>query len=177
MGTSHLKSPAITALDAAPPLVPLTEGIYGMARLKEVDGYVTAVAADAALSTYQLCRVPTNAVLKSLVFGSDAQGAGQVQLGLYYSDSTVDGTPAAVQGTVVSGQVACFHAGINMAAAVASFEVLGPVFKGAQMQKRLWDAAGLSADPGGYFDIVATVNTTAVTTGTGEIRLRATVAE
>jgi hypothetical protein len=32
----------------------------------------------------------------------------------------------------------------------------------------LWQALGLTADPGGNIDIVATVVTTAVTTGTGK---------
>ena len=36
----------------------------------------------------------------------------------------------------------------------------------------LWQAAGLSADPGGLFDVVATVVTTDVTTGTGKLGVR-----
>ena len=37
----------------------------------------------------------------------------------------------------------------------------------------LWEALGLASDPGGWFDIVATVVTTAVTTGTGIMTLEA----
>jgi len=38
--------------------------------------------------------------------------------------------------------------------------------------KQLWDALGLTSDPGGYFDIVAVVHTTDVTTGTGKMQIR-----
>jgi hypothetical protein len=40
-----------------------------------------------------------------------------------------------------------------------------------QAHKHLWDALGLTSDPGGFFDIVAVVHTTAITTGTGKIYL------
>jgi hypothetical protein len=36
-------------------------------------------------------------------------------------------------------------------------------------QKQLWDALGLTSDPGGFIDVVAVVHTTDVTTGTGNI--------
>lgn len=89
MGTSHLKSAAITNLDATPPVaVQAGNGATGYA--KKVQGFVTAVAADAAGSTYQLVRLPTNARDIRVIFESEAQGAGKVQLSVYYSDSTVD---------------------------------------------------------------------------------------
>lgn len=173
MGTSALKSTPITNLDATPVVKP-TAGEGGPGEVRAVTGYVTAVASDAAGSTYQLVRVPSNAKMTSLIFSSEAQTAGKVQLGLYYSTSTVDGTQSSKQGTVID--VKFFSDDIDCASAVLPGEKLfntGGTNTLDKWGKRLWDAAGLTSDPGGYFDIVATVHTTAITTGTGKIGVMA----
>ena len=87
--TSHLKATALTNLDAQPILEP-NPGVGGPGVLRHVDGFVTALAADATTTTYQLCRVPSTAVVKRIQFGSQAQGAGAVELGWYYSTSPHD---------------------------------------------------------------------------------------
>jgi hypothetical protein len=177
MGTSHLKSTPITNLDATP-AVANSAGLGGPARLHSLSGFVTAVAADAAGSTYQLVRVPSTAVIKQVLFESEAQGAGKVQLSVYYSDSTVDGTAPANQGLVVPTTGAGFFSDdIDCTSVVAqqdktSSGTSGTGANGYTLDKRnkhLWDALGLTSDPGGFFDIVAVVHTTAVTTGTGRL--------
>jgi hypothetical protein len=175
MGTSHLKSTAITNLDTIPPLTPTT-GEGGPGYLREVSGFTTAVAADAAGSTYQFVRIPTNAKVKHVVFTSEAQGAGKVQLGVYYSDSTVDGTAVANQGLVVPTTGVNFFANdIDCTSAVNSVDEVfqNMATAGANnlslYNQPLWQALGLTSDPGGFFDIVGTVHTTAVTTGTGRL--------
>lgn len=183
MGTSHLKSPAITNLDATP-VVPQSTGEGSPGYLREVSGFVTAVAADAAGSTYQLVRVPTNAKVKALNLWNEAQGAGKVQIGLYYSDSTVDGTPPANQGLVVpTNGVDFFASDVDLTSDVNGVDEL---FQNKATSGRnnlslintpLWSAVGLTSDPGGYFDIVATVHTTAITTGTGRIGVTAKYVE
>lgn len=179
MGTSHLKSAAITNLDATPP-VAVQSGNGAPGGVVRSFGYVTAVAADAAGSTYQLVRVPTNARNLRLIFESEAQGAGKVQLSVYYSDSTVDGTQVSLQGLVVPTTGAGFFSDdIDLTSAVAATDktssgTSGTGANGYTLDKRnkeLWDALGLTSDPGGYFDIVAVVHTTAITTGTGKIGL------
>lgn len=169
MGTSALKSGPITNLDATP-VVPNTAGEGASNYSRSIYGFVTAVAADAAGSTYQLVRVPSNAKAQSLQFESQAQGAGAVQLGLYYSTSKVDGTSPSLQGTVIDAKF--FADQFSIAAAVLPGEKI--FFTGGsntpdKRNQPLWQAAGLTSDPGGYFDVVATVNTTAITTGTGKI--------
>lgn len=170
MAVEHLKSASITNLDAAP-VVSNTAGKGAPGRINHVGDYATVSAAASVLSTYQLARFPSNAKIKSVIFESEAQGAGKVQLGLYYSDSTNDGTPAANQGTVVSGAVAFFASDIDCSAAVnrAGYTNNGGSYTLDKRNKAIWDAAGLSVDPGGFFDLVATVHTTAITTGTGKI--------
>jgi hypothetical protein len=93
-----------------------------------------------------------------------------VQLGVYYSDSTIDGTAPANQGAVIDAKF--FSDDIDCTAAVLPGEKV--FFTGGsntpdKRNQPLWQAAGLTSDPGGFFDIVATVHTTAVTTGTGKL--------
>lgn len=177
MATSHLKSTAITNLDASP-IVANTAGEGAAGRLHSISGFVTALAADAAGTTYQLVRVRSNVVVKQVLFESEAQGAGKVQLSVYYSDSTTDGTQVANQGIVVPTSGAGFFSDdIDCTSAVAqgdktSSGTSGTGANGYTLDKRnkhLWDALGLTTDPGGFFDIVAVVHTTAITTGTGRL--------
>lgn len=171
MGTSALKSASITNLDAIP-VVPNTTGEGSPGYLREVSGFVTPVAADAAGSTYRFVRIPTNAKVKHLFLHSGAQGAGAIQIGVYYSDSTVDGTAAANQGLVVpTTGVNFFAQDVSLAAAIPSTDEVmqNLATAGANnptlLNTQLWSALGLLSDPGGYFDIVGTVHTTAITTG------------
>lgn len=169
MTTEALKSTSITNLDATPSVANTAgEGAPGMVR--SVSDTVTVSTTMAALSTYQLVRLPSNAKVKSLIFESQAQGAGKFQLGLYYSTSTIDGTAAANQGAAID--VKFFSDDIDCASAVLPSERVfftGGTNTPDKRNQPLWQAAGLSSDPGGKFDIVATVHTTAVTTGTGKI--------
>lgn len=175
---SHLKATALTNLDASPILEP-NPGAGGPGLLRHVDGFVTAVAADSVATTYQLCRVPSTAIVKRISFASQAQGAGAVELGWYYSTSLKDGTAASNQNSNGNPKAisAAFVAGEF---SIASAVYLQGVTDGGALtstgdtaynlyQEPLWQMLALASDPGGFFDFVATVNTTAITTGTGVI--------
>lgn len=175
MGTSALKSTAITNFDAG---TAVTGGLGAPSRIHCVNAFVTAVASDAAGSTYRLVRLPSTACVKQVLFASEAQGAGKVQLSVYYSDSTTDGTGVAVQGIVVPTSGAGFFSDdIDCASAVAQADYTSSGTSGTgangytidKRNKHLWDALGLTSDPGGFLDIVAVVHTTAMTTGTGRL--------
>ena len=168
--TSHLKSAAITNLDATP-YVEVTAGEGAKAYLNEIDGYAAPLAADAAGSTYQLVRVRSNVKVKKLSFESQAQGAGKVDIGVYYSTSTIDGTALANQGTAIS--TTFFSGDIDCSDAVNPTELATEAngYTAVMRNQPLWEALGLASDPGGCFDIVATVHTTAMTTGTGRLNV------
>ena len=172
MAVDHVKSTAITNLDATP-VVPNTAGEGGPAPLKFIDGYATAVASSSVGATYQLCRVPSNAKIKSIVFESEAQTAGKFDLGVFYATDGLGQKPTALL-VAAAISAALFAAAIDCASAVAPTEKVGST-AGYSLDKRtqpLWQAAGLASDPGGNFDIVASVITTAVTTGTGKFGIR-----
>ncbi len=171
MATENLKSTAITNLDASP-VVLGTAGKGASGILRSVNGYVTVSASMAAGSTYKLVRLPTTAKVKQVLFESEAQGAGAFNLSVYYSDSTTDGTAVANQGVIVPTTGDQFFASdIDCASAVVQGDKTneGGNYTLASRNKELWDALGLTSDPGGFFDIVAVVHTTAVTTGTGKL--------
>lgn len=165
--TSHLKSAPITNLDAIP-AVQNTAGIGAPGELRQVDGFASSVSGDLAGSTYQLVRIPSNAKVKTVIWESAAMGAGKISLSVYYSDATQDGTAKANQGLVVPTTGATFFASqIDCTSAIPQTNEVNQSgnYPIAYRQKELWDALALSADPGGYFDIVAVVDTTAITTG------------
>lgn len=178
MAVENLKATAITNLDATPVVIPTVgEGAPGF--LRTIDGYVTISASASAASTYKLVRLPSNAKVKSVYAESEAQGAGKINLSVYYSDSTVDGTQPALQGIIVPTTGDQFFASdIDLTSAVSTDATNeSGNYTLAKRQLPLWSALGLTTDPGGFFDIVAVVHTTAVTTGTGKTGIRVNYVE
>lgn len=160
-----LKSAAITNLDANPPVI--TTAAEGAAeRLFSVDGTITATAG-ATASTYQLCRIKSSARLKHVYVGVDVTVATwAADLGFYYSTSSRDGTPYADNQTLTavnttSGSQLC---GAAQNLATAGFSDFIKNVSSANRIVPLWKACGLTSDPGGYFDFVATA-TSANTAG------------
>ena len=165
--TSALKSAAITNLDATP-VVALTTGEGAAGHLREATGFVSTVSADATGSTYRLVRVPSRAIVKRVIFESAAMSGGHLDLSVYYSDSTTDGTQPSLQGLVVPSTGSQFFASeIDCASAVVPTDKTNEngAYPITARNKQLWDALALTSDPGGYFDIVAVCTGTAITTG------------
>lgn len=174
MAVDHVKSTPITNLDATP-RVPNTAGQGGNAELKQIEGYSTAVASSSADATYQLIRVPSDAIIKELWFESEAQGAGKFDIGVYYaSDGSRNGVATSLLAADAIDQD-FFASVIDCASAVARTSILNESGTNT-LDKRdqpLWEAVGLTSDPKCNFDIVATVKTTAITTGTGKFGVSA----
>ncbi len=192
MATDTLKSASITNLDASP-IVKNQAGQGAGAILQQIEDYVTPTAAGIAStsSTYKTVRVPTNCYLKSIKLTADGDldtGGGSaalaVDVGAYYSDSTVDGTPVANQGTAVNAGKNDFGAVIPFGGGTSGFPnvvtvtdglVAGPVaWNSVKRQTLLWSALGLTADPGGNFDIVVAVHTAANTGASHVLRVEVT---
>ena len=174
MAVEALKAIAITNADATP-IKPNAAGAGAPGIMREIDGFVTISAAASVASTYRMCRIPTNAKVKSVTLESEAQGAGKINLSVYYSDSTTDGTAAANVGVIVPTTGDQFFASdVDLASLVTPTNVTNEStnYSLDKRQKALWDALGLATDPGGFFDVVAVVHTTAVTTGTGKMGVR-----
>jgi hypothetical protein len=176
MAVEALKSTSITNLDASP-VVPNTAGEGAGAPQLVQSEYVTVSALASATSTYRMIRVATTVKLKELILESEAMGAGAINISVYYSDSTTDGTAVANQGVIVPTTGNQFFASdINLASAQNNVQVMNESGNNGLANRNLpfWQALGLTADPGGFFDIVAVVHTTDITTGAAKLGLRLT---
>jgi len=169
MAVDHVKSTQITNADARP-AVANTTGEGGPGRLLEVFGYATAVASSSVDATYQLVRIPSNCKVKSIIFESEAQTAGTFDIGLYYATDGEGGKPTSLLAANAISQ-AFFASAVNCASAVTPTEVVNEsgTYTLDKRNQPIWQAAGLTTDPGGFLDIVATVVSVAVTTGTGKL--------
>ena len=163
MATSALKSTSLTNLALTPP-TKATTGQGAAGPIRSINDYITAVDADAVGSTYKFVRIPSTAVVKHVNFEAGAMTAGKVNIGLSYSSDN-DGTQPSLQGAVISA--AFFASDVDLASAVPVTDVTNESgsYTADKRNLPIWEAAGLSSDPGGFFDVVATVHTTAVTTG------------
>lgn len=166
MALSHVKSTPIQNADQATIIVPNAAGAGAKGYLDEVTGSLVPVAADFVDSTYRFVRVPTNAKVKKVRITSQAQGAGKVDVGVYYPTTG----PTAVADLAANAIDQDFFAtAVDLASAVQPTDITNEsgTYTADKWNQPLWQAVGLAADPGGYFDIVGTVVTTAITTGTG----------
>lgn len=172
MTAEYLKSGAITKLNTVPRTSPTTgEGASGY--VKTVDDFVVISAAASVLSTYRMVRVASNVKVKKVALESEAQGAGAVNVSVYYGDNIADGLSQT--GVIVPTTGDQFFASdVSLATALTPTDVTneGGNYPLSKRNMPLWQALGLASDPGGFFDIVLVVHTTAITTGTGRTGLR-----
>lgn len=172
MAVDHVKSTYITNMDASP-AIPPTAGEGGPAPLKSVSsGSVVAVASSSQDATYQFCRVPSNSKIKTIFFESQAQAGGTMDIGLYYATDGEGGKPTSLLAANAIDQD-FFASAVALTSLSQPTNVTnesGTYTPDKQVQP-LWQAVGLTSDPGGYFDIVGTV-VGAITTGTGKMGMQ-----
>ncbi len=178
MTADALKSTSITNLDASP-YVPNTTGEGAPGYLRNNSDYVTPTALGLAdtTSTYKVIRVPTNIKLKNLKLVIDtALDSGSPALawdvGAYYSDSTIDGTPVANQGALISAN--CFAAAVVIYAA-GEADIL-TAYSVSKRNQPLWTALAIGIngnDPGGFIDVVLAVHTAANTAASHKVGVNA----
>lgn len=167
MAVEHVKSTPVSNADAQPP-VANTVGEGAPGSLREVSGFVTVPASSSVDSTFRCVRVPTNAIVKAVVFTSEAQANANFDIGVYYPTTGRTATADLAANAIDQD---FFASGVSADADVAptdvTFEAESTGYERDEWNTPLWEALGLSSDPGGEgFDIVLTV-TEAVTTGTG----------
>lgn len=164
--TENLKSAAITALDTVP-IIANNAGQGASGYVRAVGAWITPTSAAGVGSTYKLVRIPTTACVKHVLVEGAAETAGSYNIGLNYSDGPLtgayDGTPVSVAGTVINATL--FASAFSFASAVAEpTDVVNQAgnYPVTLRNEPLWQAAGLTADPGGWFDVVlvSTVNDT-----------------
>lgn len=161
MTTEALKSTAITGYDATPPTKP-AGGAGAPQVLYEVSGYVTNTAGKTAGSTYALVRLRSDCYVKDVFFETAAVGGNAaLDIGVYYSDNTLDfPTNPSLPGTVILDNLFASAIDPTSAIAITNETNQSGSYTIDKRQQPLWQAAGLSSDPGGYFDVVVTADGT-----------------
>lgn len=167
MTTEALKSPSITNWDATP-LVQNTVGEGAPGHIRSVSDTVTVTTGKTAPSTYRLARFPTNAKVKHVWVGVDTTVTTlTADIDVAFSDSTVDGTSAANQGTIPQITAAdnkMFGTAVDLKTAGLNDYIKNFANGGmANCNVPMWKALGLTVDPGGFFDIM--LKTTATNSG------------
>jgi hypothetical protein len=168
MAADTVKSASITTLDAAPQNATsptqITEGIGAAGRSVNHSDYVAMSSGGLAStsSTYKMLRLPTSCIIKAgrlfTKAGLDASTGLAIDLGAYYSDSTQDGTPASLQGTLISASCFVSNVAFGQSGAGSNIDAFSNLDANLR-NSRLWAQVGLASDPGGYIDIVLAVHT------------------
>jgi hypothetical protein len=123
--------------------------------LKEKVGVIAAVTDDSATSVFRICSVPSNARMSEiLVTAADFTTAGAINVGLHRT--TADG------GAVVDADL--FASAVDMSGGPFSNlditrEAGTTNWTLANAENALWQALGLTSDPGIEYDVTATIST------------------
>lgn len=161
-----LKSTAITNRESTPRVFN-NPGSGGAGILRVVQGYYASVPASlSATSVIRMCEIDAYAVVDSVSFASAAQTVGEFSIGVYRTNA--DGGAAV--------DMDFFATRIDVASAVALTDVTNESTTNTLLKQNqpLWQALGVSTAPapGTKYDVCLTVDTTAITTGTGAVALK-----
>jgi hypothetical protein len=168
MAVVNTKSTAVTNADAATQ-TNLSQKIAG-GRLRESVGTVEAVNGDSIGSTFRLARIRSNDRVSRVMLSCDAITTCAGDVGIY--DIAANG------GAVVDADF--FASAQSLAAALVNQDVTheadaadaGAGFGLADVEKPLWQALGLAADPYKLYDIAVTLTAAAASNGTISMKVQ-----
>lgn len=165
MAVANTKSTAITNLDSTPPVM---NSRHLDGPLHELVGTVEIAAADCANSVYRMVRVHSSWRIAAILRTNDAITSGtDYDAGLYET---------AENGGAVKN-VNCFADAVSLASAVTTSQVNDMWETGADegvedIEKRVWEYAGDTADPNKFYDLCYTGVTPGSGAGTLTVRVQ-----
>lgn len=157
-----VKSTVIANADATPSVI----NDAGLARARQLIslGVVTATNGDSIASTYRVARIKSSDRVHRVLLDNATWGAAcTADVGLYQT--------AQNGGAVVDADL--FASAVDMNAANRALDVTreSGVITVANMEKRVWELIGLTADPQREYDVALTLVAAAAATGAGAIRV------
>ena len=168
MAVVNLKSTTITNRDSIPYV--MNDARLERGTLRSSVGNITAGSADtggatyAAGSTYVLATLPSTAIVRNVLLSTAALTSGVVSIGVGRNtrDSFGNAYPTAISATAT----ALFASAQSVASALSKSNVTNQSgnYTMDKQEQPLWQAAGMTADPGTTLDIVVLV-TTSLTAG------------
>ncbi len=162
MAVELVSSTSVTNADATPPVVnnPRIEG----SRVKRRIGMGELSATASIASIVRLVRIKSSDMVDRLLLSSDAITSAAADVGIY--DTARNGglvVDVDFFGSAVSLATAQVHADVTHEADPADAGAGNGL---ADCQKTVWEALGLSADPGKEYDIALTLTAAATAAGT-----------
>jgi hypothetical protein len=157
MAVVAVKSTLITNADATPVVLnsPRVDG--GSERVAVATAAITDT--DSIASTYRMFRVPSNAVMTDLrIYSPDIGTTTITDIGLYAADGG-----AVADANFFADALSLKDGALN---GVDVLHEGGGFFTIANSGKELWDALGLTSDPGVLYDVTLTLTAAADATGT-----------
>lgn len=169
MAVVTTKATAVTNADAATQ-TNNSQKIAG-GRLRESVGTIEAVSGDSIGSVYRLARVKSGDRISQIMLSCDAITTCAGDIGIYDIASVNS-------GAVVDADF--FASAQSLATALVNTDVTheadaadaGAGFGLADVEKPLWQALGLSADPNKLYDIAVTLTAAAGSAGTVSMKVR-----
>lgn len=161
MATVSVYSTQITNRDASPRV--LNNARISKGAMQVSAGVAEAGAADDIGSKYYFCSIPSNARVVKVLLSCDSVGTtGTADFGIY--QTTKNGSAVVDADHFASAQA------LTTALKNSDITFESGVYGVEDIEKPLWEALGLSADPKIDYDIVATL--TQATVGGGTLSLQ-----
>lgn len=134
------------------------DAISAAAEMRKIRSLVAITNGDSIASKYMIGEVPSDAVIEanSLIVTDAITSASDCDVGLAYPN----GGAMIVADCIVNGQTFASATSVTLAAATGS-----GVATAANMNKKAWELAGLSSNPGGNLALWLTINAAAGATG------------
>jgi len=163
MAVDAIKSSAITNADATPLVLSNARIMAGA--MREAIGTGQATASASIASTYRLCRIPSNARISEVILSCDAfDTTGAADVGIY---QTAENGSAVVSAAFFASAVVLTTALPNTAVTHES-----GTFGIEDVEKPLWEALGLTADPMRDYDVALTLTAANGAGATPDVTLR-----
>lgn len=164
MAVVNTKATAVTAADAKPNNTAVNNKLLN-ARVKRAIGVVEAASGDSIGSVLRLARVHSGWAIDRVLLSCDAITTCAGDVGVY--DVADVNSGAAVDADFFASAQSLASALVNQDVThEADAADAGSGFGLADVEKPLWQALGLSADPGKWYDIAVTLTAAAGSAGT-----------
>lgn len=173
MAVVTLKSTMISNRDATPKV--FTDAFIANGDMMEAEGYVAPVNGNSAASVYKMCSVPSNCRMSSLLMQCSALGSGAtVDLGAYWPTFIPLGADLLASNAGAAIDSDFFATAVDVSAALAQADYVNESGTNtiAKQELPLWQALGLTADPGIELDICATVGVAIAANGFLSVKAR-----
>lgn len=155
MAVVNTKSARVTNADAASQT--LDKVVVNHARVRRVCATIETANGDSIGSTYRMARVHSSWSIISIKLLCDAITSGAADVGLYQV--------ASAGGAVVDVDAYASAASIATASAVG-IELAYEARDVANLERQVWQDAGLTTDPARWYDLVLTLTAAAAAAGT-----------